>query len=34
MLVIHDLVMHLVSYGKLLDNSGPDQPISSLFPSI
>ena len=34
MLVIHELVVHLVRDGKLLDNRGPEKPISSLWPSI
>ena len=33
-LVIHDLVVHLVSNGELLDNRVPEKPISSLSNSI
>ena len=29
--VIHNLVLHLVSYGKLLSNMCPEQPMSSLL---
>ena len=34
MLVIHDLVIHLVSGGKLLENRYPDQPMMSLWDSM
>ena len=33
-LVIHDLVGHFVSDGKLLENRSPEKKISSLWPSI
>ena len=33
-LVIHDLVVHLVNGGKLLENRYPEQPMSSLWAYI
>ena len=33
-LVIHYLVVHLMIDGKLLENRGPDKPISSLWDSM